>query len=933
VTNARIRVVLVLGLLVGTLGLVAGATAEGPEKLMPHQQPVGEGGELGALAYDSFDNPGYTYTPVQVPPSGVYYRQAGLNPTGTKLVAQKSWTESSVSKTEIVLMDPDGSNETVISPGDSGTGDIYGYMNPFWSDDGTVVGFCEAHNTSPNKIMRYLLATATRDYIYQPVAPDDVSNPDFVGSSTTTIVFWAYGTGGSVADLFIWDGSTLTNITDSADYKEYEPVSNADGSVIVYWSGETTAEPTNTTHTLTNVGGTWTKDVGFTPIADTYWSYWSGTPDNLIATTVMSSKDVHIYTSTGSFFDDLTGPGYSGGSGQWNFVGSMPEGPDGQWLMTSNAGRGSTLGRDIVMARPVLPVWTRYSGNPVVTGSMALDPCVLNEGGTYKMWYTHVDNSGNWTIYYATSADGISWSAGSQALGPSGTSGAYDEVRVAGPSVINDGGTYKMWFSARDANAVWTVGYATSGDGVSWTKVGKVLDVGAAGSWDSEMVREAWVIKDGTTYKMWYAGTAVWPAFKIGYATSSDGTTWTKHASNPIFTGASGGWDGFQVYAPSVVLDGSTYHLYFSGTDGDASGVWSTGHATSSDGLTWVEADRNPVLIPDGTDDSLDYVSAMNDGGTWKLWYSYGGSYAIGLATLDDSTELYLDPTVASIQNDNSQTQAFTVRIANAADMYGYQFVITFDKDNLECTTAAFVDTFLTNPMGVPGGWNAVIDNGAGTVKFARSRQNPDAGISGSGPLATLTFRSTSGAAAGRYKLDFSQTKLGDIDGNELPQTTQYAWLTLYGVGTLSGSVDLQGRADDSGGTVTVMSAYGYLQSQTITASDGSWSFSNVPAGAYQVNIEMERYLDAEKGDLSSTVSVSAGGTTTLGKVKMLGGDANDDDHVDVSDAAIIGGQFGHSGGSITDQRADINNDAWVDILDLVLLGGNYDKYGPVPWS
>ena len=53
--------------------------------------------------------------------------------------------------------------------------------------------------------------------------------------------------------------------------------------------------------------------------------------------------------------------------------------------------------------------WVKYSGNPVVTGSMAFDPSVINDGGTYKMWYTHVDNSGVWSIYYATSTDGITW--------------------------------------------------------------------------------------------------------------------------------------------------------------------------------------------------------------------------------------------------------------------------------------------------------------------------------------------------------------------------------------------------------------------------------------------------------------------------------------------------------------------------------------------
>ena len=159
-------------------------------------------------------------------------------------------------------------------------------------------------------------------------------------------------------------------------------------------------------------------------------------------------------------------------------------------------------------------------------------------------------------------------------------------------------------------------------------------------------------------------------------------------------------------------------------------------------------------------------------------------------------------------------------------------------------------------------------------------------------------------------------------DGDPLAHTTQFAWLTLFGVGTLQGSVDLQGRSDEGGGTVTVLNASGYLASTTV-AADGSWSFASIPAGSYQVNIEMERYLDAQKGEFGGGVSVLAGNTTTLSAVKLLGGDANNDDVIDISDAVIIGSMFGKSGGDITDPGADINNSGNVDVLDLVLLGGN----------
>ena len=70
----------------------------------------------------------------------------------------------------------------------------------------------------------------------------------------------------------------------------------------------------------------------------------------------------------------------------------------------------------------------------------------------------------------------------------------------------------------------------------------------------------------------------------------------------------------------------------------------------------------------------------------------------------------------------------------------------------------------------------------------------------------------------------------------------------------------------------------------------------------------MPRYLDAERW------VVVSGDTMALNKVVLLGGDANDDDHIDITDAGIIGGEFGRTRVLITDTRADINNDArwWI---------------------
>lgn len=98
------------------------------------------------------------------------------------------------------------------------------------------------------------------------------------------------------------------------------------------------------------------------------------------------------------------------------------------------------------------------------------------------------------------------------------------------------------------------IGFATSTDGVTWSRhtQNPVLTVGPSGQWDSALVHEQWVMKQGNEYKMWYSGASCYPngtiqSYSIGYATSAEGTQWTKYSGNPVLTaGSSGSWDDKQ---------------------------------------------------------------------------------------------------------------------------------------------------------------------------------------------------------------------------------------------------------------------------------------------------------------------------------------------------------------------------------------------------
>jgi hypothetical protein len=146
--------------------------------------------------------------------------------------------------------------------------------------------------------------------------------------------------------------------------------------------------------------------------------------------------------------------------------------------------------------------------------------------------------------------------------------------------------------------------------------------------------------------------------------------------------------------------------------------------------------------------------------------------------------------------------------------------------------------------------------------------------------------------------------------------------------GAIEGTVDLQGRADESAAEVCVEQV-GTEVDCTTTDSGGNFTFSLID-GNYDVIVEMGRYLDAEK----TGQVVVAGNTTSLCQVKLLGGDANDDDVINILDLSFMGYRFGQSVGDPDwDDRADVNNDGTINILDITGAGSNFNKTSPVPWT
>ncbi len=126
-----------------------------------------------------------------------------------------------------------------------------------------------------------------------------------------------------------------------------------------------------------------------------------------------------------------------------------------------------------------------------------------------------------------------------------------------------------------------------------------ILEPGPPGAFDAGGMWSGTVLFDGTVYHLYYVGFPVangpfFDGWQIGHATSPDGHVWEKDSSNPVVDlGSPGDWDDGSLSKPAVMFDGEVFHMWYVG--GDTS-LAMAGYATSPDGSDWTKHAGNPVL-------------------------------------------------------------------------------------------------------------------------------------------------------------------------------------------------------------------------------------------------------------------------------------------------------------------------------------------------
>jgi len=153
------------------------------------------------------------------------------------------------------------------------------------------------------------------------------------------------------------------------------------------------------------------------------------------------------------------------------------------------------------------------------------------------------------------------------------------------------------------------------------------LELSASGEWADYWLEPESIVRTDTAYHMWYWGASTGFSKRgIGYAMSSDGITWQRHENNPILSkGESGAWDEGGIGGGCVILVDTLFYRWFWGWNTDRS-IMGIGLATSTDGITWMEYENNPVIpnTPTGTWDdfaTLQYLNILYNGEQYMMWY------------------------------------------------------------------------------------------------------------------------------------------------------------------------------------------------------------------------------------------------------------------------------------------------------------------------
>lgn len=161
-------------------------------------------------------------------------------------------------------------------------------------------------------------------------------------------------------------------------------------------------------------------------------------------------------------------------------------------------------------------------------------------------------------------------------------------IRSAPSGLLDDDGRFRMWYIAGDEHIMavdrfrpkYDIRYVESEDGITWPHNGKTVI--PLVNEDEYGLGRPHVVKGAKGYHMWYSIRRLSMPYRLGYAFSPDGDTWTRKDEEIGLTVSDSGWDSEMVYANSVIATPSGIYMFYNGNDYGRTGF---GYALLDGGL------------------------------------------------------------------------------------------------------------------------------------------------------------------------------------------------------------------------------------------------------------------------------------------------------------------------------------------------------------
>jgi predicted GH43/DUF377 family glycosyl hydrolase len=253
--------------------------------------------------------------------------------------------------------------------------------------------------------------------------------------------------------------------------------------------------------------------------------------------------------------------------------------------------------------------FTSYEKNPVFkgTGANTWDQmirergCIIREDGLYHLWYTGYRELGKeMHLGYATSSDGLKWTRYKD-------NPIFDSGWVEDMTVVKSEKTYYMFAEGRGD----TAHMLTSIDRIHWKEHGpidirytngKPLSKGAYGT------PTVWL--EGVWYLFYERGD-----LGIWLASSIDRNVWTNVQDEPVLRPGPEIYDQYGVAFDQVIKYKGIYYAYYHATEFKDWHEWTSCVAMSQDLIHWKKYRKNPVLRENKSSPIL-----VNDGKQYRLY-------------------------------------------------------------------------------------------------------------------------------------------------------------------------------------------------------------------------------------------------------------------------------------------------------------------------